>query len=145
VGCLPLSLHHKIEWKKNWFGCENFVLSDTIVQNWTSRSMSQTRWNIGGGPFCQVAFCALPSCWVHIDFTSLPNPHHQIANSMSPGLQCQFINSTSNCALLECCANCSEKRVTVLVYYPSYPGWFRTLSIILAIIIIIVMYNSTLY
>ncbi len=62
VGCLPLSLHHKIEGKKDWFGCENFTLRDTIVQNWTSRPMSQTIWNIGGGPFCQVEFCALPSC-----------------------------------------------------------------------------------
>jgi hypothetical protein len=46
---------------------------------------------------------------------------------MSPGLQRQPINSTSNCALPECFPNCSKKKVTVLVYYPSYLGWFRTL------------------
>ncbi len=45
----------KLNEKKIGFGCENFALSDTIVQNWTSRPMSQTIWNIGGGPFCQVA------------------------------------------------------------------------------------------
>jgi hypothetical protein len=49
---------------------------------------------------------------------------------MSRGLQCQLINSTSNCALPECFPNCSEKKVTVLVYYPSYLACFRTLSVI---------------
>jgi len=49
---------------------------------------------------------------------------------MSPVFQCQLINSTSNCALPECSPNCLEKRVTVLVYYSSYLGWFRTLSVI---------------
>jgi len=49
---------------------------------------------------------------------------------MSPRLQCQLINSTSNGAIPEFSPNCSEKRVTILVYYPSYLGWFCTLSVI---------------
>jgi hypothetical protein len=79
----------------------------------------------------------LPS-WV-LCFAKLLSPHrlHQFAKSASPNCQlhvtrvtCQLINSTSNCALSECSPNCSEKRVIVLVYYPSYLGWFRTLSVI---------------
>jgi hypothetical protein len=49
---------------------------------------------------------------------------------MSPGLQCQLINSTSNGALPQWSPKCSEKTVTGLVYYPSYLGCFCTLSVI---------------
>jgi hypothetical protein len=65
--------HHSIEWKEDWFQCE-YALNHITVQNWTSRHMSQT---------IQYWWAILPS-WV------VPNPCCQIANSLSPGLQCQL-------------------------------------------------------
>jgi hypothetical protein len=71
-GCLQVCPHHKLEWKEDWFQCEN-ALNHITVQNWTSTHMSQTM---------EYWWAILPS-WV------VPNPCCQIANSMSPGLQCQ--------------------------------------------------------
>ncbi len=65
--------HDKLEWKEDRFECE-YALNRITVQNWTSRHMSQTM---------EHWWAILPS-WV------VPNPCHQIANSMSPGLQCQL-------------------------------------------------------
>ncbi len=109
-GCFQVYGHHKIEWKEDWFECE-YVLNYIKVQNWTSRHMSQ---------IMEYWWAILPN-WV------LPNRHHQIMNSMSPGLQCELLNSTSYCGLPECSLDWPEWTPFQVAHCQ---GWFRTLSVL---------------
>ncbi len=68
-GCLQVCWHDQIEWKEDWFECE-YALNHITVQIWTSRHMEY--------------WWAILPIWV------VPDPCRQIANSMSPGLQCQL-------------------------------------------------------
>jgi len=120
-GCLQVCQHHKIEWKEDWFEGE-YALNHITVQNWTSRYMSLTM---------EYWWAILPS-WV------VPNPCRQIANSVSPGLQCQLCQFH----FILWTAWVLSKLPKMNIFTGSHClGWFCTLSVI----IIIIISNSALY